>query len=113
MAGAKSFALAGPPFSRPGGIPAVFRQFQPFLPASPLARASLCVGTHSICEASMQPTVQAVFVVVASVIGSLLTLGMGGILTMLSLDRDISVPQAAPAGVASDERPSETLPIAA
>ena len=53
------------------------------------------------------------FVVVASVIGSLLTLGLGGILTMLYLDRDASSQHVAPAGAALDEPAAATLPVAA
>jgi hypothetical protein len=61
----------------------------------------------------MQPTVQLVFVVVASVIGGLLTLGLTGILTLLSLDRDAPARHAAPATAVVDEEGSSTLRAAA
>jgi hypothetical protein len=61
----------------------------------------------------MQPTVQAVFVVVTSVIATLLTLGLGGILTMLYLDRDTTSHHAVPAGTAADAQDVTALPRAA
>jgi hypothetical protein len=40
----------------------------------------------------MQPFVQSVFIVVISVIGTLLTIGLGGILAILAIDQQLAAP---------------------
>jgi len=40
----------------------------------------------------MQPFVQSVFIVVVSVIGTLLTIGLSGILAILAMDRQVTAP---------------------
>jgi hypothetical protein len=40
----------------------------------------------------MQPFVQSVFIVVISVIGTLLTVGLSGILAILAMDRQVPAP---------------------
>jgi hypothetical protein len=40
----------------------------------------------------MQPFVQSVFIVVISVIGTLLTIGLAGILAILAMDRQVPAP---------------------